>query len=301
MNKGIFYALGAYMFWGILPVYWKELHALPPLEISAHRVVWSLVLLAGILSYRRHWPVLGAALRNRKIVMTFVGASALLLTNWLVYIWAVNAGHILDTSLGYFMNPLVNVLLGVVFLHERLRPWQWAAIGVAATGVLYLALGYGGLPWIAPTLAVTFGLYGLLNKTAALDALEGLSLEMAIMGVPMAAYLIYLSYSGAGALGHANLLTTVLLFMAGGVTTVPLLLFSAGARRVPLSLLGLLQYIAPTMQFVLGVLVYHEPFTHTRLAGFSLIWTALALYALESLFQKRRLSLAVQREKCAEA
>jgi chloramphenicol-sensitive protein RarD len=291
MNKGttgVFYGAGAYLLWGLLPIFWKALHHVPALEILAHRMVWSLVFVVVLLALQGHWRWLVPTFRNRRILLTFTISALLLSLNWFMYIWAVNSGHIVETSLGYFINPLVNVLLGTLFLKERLRPWQAAAILVALLGVLYLTLRYGALPWIALTLAVSFGVYGLLRKTAPLSSLEGLTLETLLLFVPALLYLLSLAFTGRGAFGHTDLATMLLLAGGGIATALPLLLFAAGARRVTLTLMGILQYIAPTMQFLIGVFVYHEALSRDRLIGFCLIWLALAIYSLEGLLRTGR-------------
>ena len=226
-------------------------------------------------------------------MLTFATTASLLFVNWSVYIWAINQNRIVETSLGYFINPLVNVLLGVFFLREQLRSGQWASIGIAALGVLYLTFGYGQLPWIALTLAFSFGFYALLRKTATLGSLDGLSIEMGILTPLMLGYLLFLTVTGSSAFTSQGPSTTILLVMTGLATTVPMLLFTMGARLVPLSVLGLLQYIAPTIQFVLGVALYQEPFSSALFAGFCVIWTALLLYAVEGMLHRRHLSLAV--------
>ena len=288
MNKGILYAAAAYIIWGLLPLYWKALQGVPALEILAHRIVWSLIFVSVILTVRHKWSFVKPALRDRRIVLTFVASGLLLSVNWFTYIWAVNDGHIVETSLGYFINPLVNVLLGYVVLKERMRPAQWAAIALAAAGVLYLTLSYGSFPWIALTLAFSFGTYGLLRKTAKLNSAEGLAMETAVLFLPAAGYLLLLQSQGAGSFAGGDLSTTLLLFFAGAATSIPLLFFAAGARLIPLASLGLLQYIAPTLQFLIGVLVYDEPFGISRLIGFSIIWLALILYSAEGLAHYRR-------------
>ncbi len=288
MNKGILYAAAAYIIWGLLPLYWKALQVVPALEILAHRIVWSLIFVSVILTVRHKWSFVKPALRDRRIVLTFVASGLLLSVNWFTYIWAVNDGHIVETSLGYFINPLVNVLLGYVVLKERMRPAQWAAIALAAAGVLYLTLSYGSFPWIALTLAFSFGTYGLLRKTAKLNSAEGLAMETAVLFLPAAGYLLLLQSQGAGSFAGGDLSTTLLLFFAGAATSIPLLFFAAGARLIPLASLGLLQYIAPTLQFLIGVLVYDEPFGISRLIGFSIIWLALILYSAEGLAHYRR-------------
>ncbi len=288
MNRGIVYALGAYLVWGFLPVFWKAVQIASPLEILSHRVVWSLLLVVGVLAYQRHWQWLSAALRNRRIALTFLATALLLSINWLTYIWAVNSGHVVESSLGYFINPLVNVLFGVIFLGERMRIGQWLAVGLAAAGVLYLTLSLGALPWIGLTLAFSFAGYGLLRKTAQLNSLEGLALETLFLFVPALLYLIYLDGTSQGVFGHTGPLITVLLMLSGVFTAIPLLLFAAGARRIPFSLVGILQYTGPTIQLLLGIFLYGEAFSLTRLIGFGLIWLALALYSGESLIRWRR-------------
>ncbi|MFN8569238.1 MAG: EamA family transporter RarD [Kouleothrix sp.] len=283
MNKGMLYAVGAYIFWGFLPVFWRALHDLPALEILSHRVVWGLVVALVLVSYRLRWGWLGPVLRSRRTLLTFTASALLLSFNWFVYIWAVNAGYIVETSLGYFINPLVNVLLGVLFLGERLRIGQAAAIVIALAGVLDLTMQYGALPWIALLLAGSFGGYGLLRKTAVLGSLEGFTLETIVLFLPALAYLLYHEWLGRATFGHAGVGTSLLLACAGIVTAVPLLLFASGARRITLTTLGILQYIAPTIQFLLGVLVYHEALSLGRLIGFCIIWLALVIYTTESL------------------
>lgn len=284
MNKGMLYAIAAYGLWGLFPLYWKTLQHVPALEILSHRMAWSLLFVLVLLVVRRQWGWLKTAVSQPKTLLLFTASAILLSLNWFVYIWGVNAGHIVETSLGYFINPLVSVLMGVFFLGEKLRRGQWAAIGLAAVGVVYLTVRYGALPWIALTLATSFALYGLIRKTAPLGSLEGLSLETALMFFPALGYLLYLEAAGTAAFGHVDTLTTVLLGFAGVATAVPLLLFAAGARLIKLATIGILQYIAPTLQFLLGVLVYHEPFTLDRLIGFSLIWLALLLYSAENIW-----------------
>lgn len=294
MNKGVVYAAGAYILWGLLPLYWKALHDVPSSQIVAHRLVWSLVFVGLVLTARRNWGWLGKAIRRPRVLLIFALSGTLLTVNWLVYIWGVNAGFIVETSLGYFINPLVNVLLGYVFLKERLRPLQWGALAVALAGVLYLTFSYGAFPWIALTLAFSFGLYGLIRKTATLNSAEGLFVETAVLFLPALGFLLFHELRGTGALGHVDGLTTLLLIGAGAATSIPLILFAAGARRVTLTTLGLLQYIAPTMQFLIGVLIFGEPFGAGRVVGFGLIWLALVLYTTESLIVRRRQALAAQ-------
>jgi chloramphenicol-sensitive protein RarD len=282
-NKGLLYGAGAYILWGLLPLYWRALHSVPALEILAHRVVWALVVTLALVALRRGgWAWLREALRTPRTIALFALSALLLSVNWGIYIWAVNAGHVVETSLGYFINPLVNVLLGVLFLKERLRPGQALAVAVALGGVLYLTVQLGAPPWIALSVAVTFGLYGLLRKTAPLGSLEGLTFETLLMFLPALGFLLWQERLGVGVFPHSGITTTLLLIGAGAVTAVPLLLFAAGARRLTLTTLGILQYIAPTIQFTLGVTLFGEPLTTARLIGFAMVWAALAIYTLES-------------------
>ncbi len=287
MNKGIWFAVAAYGMWGIFPIYFKLIQQVPAAQILGHRITWSFAFLAVILCYMRGWRNFRKAV-TPKILLVYAIAACLLAVNWYTYIWSVNSGFILEASLGYFINPLVNVLLGVIFLRERLKLSQWIPVGLAAVGVIYLTLTYGALPWIALTLAFSFGLYGLMKKVAPLNALHGLSLETAILFLPALGFLIFEEAQGAGAFGHAGAITTAMLAFAGIVTAVPLLLFAGAAHRIPLSTMGLIQYLTPTMQFLLGFLVYGEPFTHERVIGFSIIWLALAIYSANSLWQRSR-------------
>lgn len=295
MNKGVGYALAAYIFWGFLPIYWKFLNHVPAQEILMHRIAWSFVFLLLVLSYKRYWSWL-SALKDWRVLLTFLASSLLLTVNWGLYIWAVNAGYIVEASLGYFINPLVNVVLGLLFLRERLRRGQWLAVAFAVVGVGYLTITYGALPWISLTLAFSFGTYGLLRKTAKLDALAGLSLETALLFLPAAGYLIWLQVNKTAVFLHTDPISNILLIFTGVVTAVPLLWFALGARQVPLTTMGVLQYAAPTLQFLIGVFLYHEPFTHDRLIGFSFIWVALAIYSVEMVIngrRRRRLRLSI--------
>ncbi|MEI7772893.1 MAG: EamA family transporter RarD [Chloroflexales bacterium] len=289
MRKGMTYAAGSYVLWGLLPLFWHALSGVPAVEILAHRIVWALSVTLLLNVVTGGLPALGATLRDRRVLLTFTLSALLLTVNWFIYIWAVNAGYVVETSLGYFINPLVNVIFGVLFLRERLRPGQIAALGVAFAGVLYLTVLYGSPPWIALALAFSFGCYGLLRKTASLGSLEGLTLETIIAAVPAVAYLLFIEASGGGAFVRAGMGTTLLLVASGIVTAVPLLLFASGARKITLVMLGILQYIAPTIQFALGVTVFHEAVTPQRLVGFALVWLALAIYTFEgaAVFRQR--------------
>jgi chloramphenicol-sensitive protein RarD len=279
------YAIAAHTSWGLFPIYFKSLQDIPPQEILAHRMVWALAFLLLVLAWRRQWSWIGSVLRQPKVLAGFAASALLLSTNWFIYIWAVHNDRVVDASLGYFINPLVSVLMGFVFLRERLRRGQWIAIALAATGVAWLTWQGGQLPWIGLALAISFGTYGLLRKTASLGALEGLSLETLLLFPLALGYLVVLTLDGNDAFLSAPASSQWLLAAAGPLTAIPLLFFAAGARRIPLSMLGLLQYIAPTLQLLLGVWLYHEPFGGARLFGFAAIWAALALYTLEGLWR----------------
>jgi chloramphenicol-sensitive protein RarD len=284
MNRGIAYALAAYLLWGVFPVYFKALQSVPPLQILGHRIVWSLAVCAALLILLRRLQWLADLRRQPRVLLWFTATSSLVALNWFVYIWAVNSGRVVDASLGYFINPLVNVLIGAVALRERLRAVQWLAVAVAGSGVLWLSWQAAAVPWIGLVLAVTWGLYGVLRKTAALGAIEGLTLETLILAPIAASYLLWLSSVGQSAFAQADAVTRALLLAAGPVTAAPLLLFAAGARRLPFSTLGLLQYLSPSLQLLIGVWLYHEPFAE-RATGYVLIWIALAVFSIEGLVQ----------------
>jgi chloramphenicol-sensitive protein RarD len=285
VTSGLWHAVGAYVLWGVLPVYWKLIAHVPALEIVAHRVAWSLAVLLLLMAPAR-WRALGSVMTGR-VVRIYALAAVFIAINWLLYIWAVTSGRLLEASLGYFMTPLVNVLLGVAALRERLRPPQWIAVALAVSGVLQLTYVYGRTPWIALVLAVTFGLYGLVKKRAPLGAVDGMAVETAIVTPAAVAYLAAAGFGGAGAFTQGPALTQVLLVGAGPMTLAPLVLFASAARRVSLSTLGIFQYIAPTIQFLLGALVYREPFTGTRLIGYALVWIGLAVFTAEGLIARR--------------
>ena len=286
MNTGILSAALAFLCWGLFPLYFHAIDEVPPLQILAHRMVWSLLFLVIVLTVRRQWAWLAVA-RKPKILLSFIASAFFLSANWGIYIWAVNSGHVIESSLGYFINPLVNIMFGYVLLKERMRPAQWGAIGIAAAGVAWLTWQSGTLPWIALALACTFGIYGLLRKTAALGALEGLSFETMVLFPLALVYVAWLTVHGQNAfLTTSSNTTRLLLIAAGPITAIPLLLFASGARKIPLSVLGLLQYLSPTLQFLLGVWLFHEHFDSTRLVGFLLIWAALVLYAAEGLLRR---------------
>lgn len=287
MRAGILSAALAFLCWGLFPIYFHALGDVPPMQILAHRVLWSLGFLLVVLLVMRQWKWL-ALVRQPKVFWSFVASSFLLSANWLVYIWAVKNGHVLDASLGYFINPLVNIMFGFLLLKERMRPAQWCAIAIAALGVAWLTWQAGSVPWIALFLAASFGGYGLLRKTAALGALEGLSFETMVLFPFAAGYVVWLTLHGENAFLNAPSDTTRWLLVAAGPTTaIPLLLFASGARKIPLSILGLLQYLSPSLQFLLGVWLFHEAFNSTRAVGFVMIWAALALFAGEGLWRSR--------------
>lgn len=285
MRNGMFYAAAAYILWGLFPVYFKLLSSIPSQQILMHRVLWSFLLLMVILLARKQWRWLGD-IATRPLVIAGFAASALLLSvNWFLYIWSVNTGRVIDASLGYFMNPLVNVLLGYLLLGERLRAAQWCAVALAACGVLWLTWQSGHPPWIGLALAVSFGLYGLLRKTASLGALEGLALETMMLFPAALAYLIWLTLQRHDAFTVAPSSLQWLLIAAGPITAVPLLMFAIGARRIPMATLGLLQYTSPSLQLMLGVWLYNEPFDHARLIGFIAIWSGLIVYSGEGIWR----------------
>ncbi|MFZ5547211.1 MAG: EamA family transporter RarD [Pseudomonadota bacterium] len=291
MPTGLLAAALSYALWGLFPLYFRQVASVPSFEIVLHRSVWSLAFVLFILLAQRRWNWVGEVTRQPRTLGIFLVSALLLSSNWLIYVWAVNNGRVLEASLGYFINPLVNVALGVLFLKERLRPAQKGALAVAALGVGWLTWTAGVPPWIALALALSFGLYGLLRKTAPLGALEGLALETALLAPLAVPALLWLSLHG-GSLATADAPTWAWLLFAGPLTAVPLLLFAHGARRVTMATLGLLQYLAPTIQFLLAVWLFHEPLRPERLAGFVLIWVALAIYSAESLWRLRRGSTA---------
>jgi len=287
-TAGVVYALAAFLFWGGIPVYFKAVGHVPAAEVLAHRVVWSVVLLAGLVTLTRHWPVIARALKDRRTRLLLMLSTLIVSVNWLVFIWAIAAGRVLETSLGYYINPLVNVVLGVAVLRERIGPWRGFAVALAALGVLNLALRAEGLPWVSLTLALTFGLYGLIRKTVRIEAVDGLFVETALL-LPFAlAYLGWLAVAGSGAFGAHGAGTDVLLFLAGAVTAAPLIWFTAAARRLDYSTVGFFQYIAPSCHFLLAVFVYGETFGTAHLVTFLCIWGALAIVTARSAVEARR-------------
>lgn len=287
MNKGILYGIATYILWGFFPIYWKFLHQVPALQVIGHRISWSFILLVAILLVTRQWQDFRSTALKPKVLGIYAIAGVLLTINWLVYVWGVNAGFIVETSLGYFINPLLSVLLGVIFLRERLRPTQWVPVGIAAIGVIYLTYVYGRLPWIALALAFSFGFYGFVKKLAPLGSLYGLTLETGIVFPAALIYLLIVEFNGTGAFVHDSALITALLIGAGAVTTIPLLLFASAAKQIPLTVVGLLQYIAPTLQFLIGVFLYKEPFDQSHLIGFGIVWVALIIFVVENYLAHR--------------
>lgn len=288
MQLGVFYAVLAYSAWGLFPLFFKQMAPVDAFEVVLHRTVWSMVFVVGVLTVRRQWRWLVAAVRQPRVLATFAASACLLGCNWVVYVWAVSHNHVLDASLGYFILPLVNVAMGYALLHERPRRGQWLAVAVATSGVLWLTWQGGRVPWVALALALTFGVYGLLRKLAVLGALEGLALETLILTPVAAGVLAMWTQQGRGVLVQEPSLLWFWLLLAGPITAVPLLLFAAGARRIPLSTMGVLQYISPSLQLLLGVALYGEPFGGARVLGFCLIWLALALYSLEGWWWMRK-------------
>ncbi len=291
MSRGIVYALTAYVLWGVFPIYFKQVQSVAPLEVLANRMLWSLAFVAGLLTVLRgaRWP--RDLLRERPPIRWFLPSALAISLNWLIFIWAINSGHIVDASLGYFINPLLNVLVGALFLHERLRPAHWAAVLLATLGVGWLTWSEGRLPWIGLSLAFSFSLYGLLRKRAPLGAVDGLAVETALLAPAAGAYLLWLAFRHESALVDAvinsHLALVGWLLLAGPVTAVPLLFFAAGARRIPFATLGILQYVGPTLQLLIGVRLYGEPFDAHKLVAYSLVWIALAVFSLDGLWQWR--------------
>jgi len=285
---GVIYAGAAFLIWGLAAVYWKELRSVPPLEIIAHRVAWSFFFLLLLIVWQRQWAEFVAILRNRQMLFILLSSAILVAANWLLYVWAVNNNHLLQASLGYYINPLVNVVLGMVFLRERLRPPQIMAVMLATSGVIYLTIQYGVFPWIAICLAMSFGLYGLIRKVAPVSPLVGLAVETLLISLPAIGYLLYLDFQGTGSIFRVSLKLDLLLIGCAPLTAIPLLFFNAGAKRLYLSTLGLMQYIGPSGMFLLAVCYYHEPFSTAQVWTFVMIWAALAIYSTDSVIYYRR-------------
>ena len=286
MKKGILYGIGAYLAWGFFPIYWKFLHHVPAVQLIGHRIIWSCLLLLLVIVLTKQWDEFRKTV-NLKVLRIYTIAAVLIGINWLVYVWAVNSNFIVETSLGYFINPLLSVLMGVIFLKERLRLAQWIPVVLAAIGVTYLTFIYGRLPYIALTLAFSFGLYGLVKKLSPLGSLYGLTIETAILFVPALIYLIAMEANSTAAFLHTGISSDLLMIGAGVVTTIPLLMFASAAKSIPLWVVGLLQYIAPTIQFLLGVFLYKEPFSQHQLIGFGIVWAALIFFVVENYLANR--------------
>ncbi|WP_229398732.1 EamA family transporter RarD [Micromonospora okii] len=288
LRLGYLYGLSAYLLWGFFPLYLKLLKPAGPMEILAHRIVWSVVFVALLLAAMRNIGFLRALARRPRALAGIVLAAALVAVNWGTYIYGVNSERVVETALGYFINPLVSVLLGVGVLRERLRPGQWVALGVGAGAVAVLTVDYGRLPWLALTLAVSFAAYGLVKKRLGLPAAEGLFVESAVLALPALGYLGWLAADGGATFGHVSIGHTALLVLAGAATAIPLLFFAGAANRLPLTALGMLQYVAPILQLACGVLIFHEPMPPARLAGFALVWLALLVFTVDALRHSRR-------------
>jgi len=279
--------IAAFTTWGLIPVYWKLLVKVPASEIIAHRFVWTSLFLVGLLSWQHRWPEVKAVVRSRRATLYCLAAGIAVATNWFFFIYAVNIGRVIETSLGYFMTPLVNVLFGAILLRERLTRWQIVSVSLAASGVLYLTFGYGRFPWIAVTLCTTFGLYGLLRKKSGTAAIPGLFIETVLLVPAAIAYLFLLKTKGVLVFDHGGWWLSILLISTGVVTAVPLFWFGYAARYLRLTTIGFLQYLAPTGSFFLGVFLYHEPFTRGHLITFGLIWIALAIFTSDAITRWR--------------
>jgi chloramphenicol-sensitive protein RarD len=282
-RRGYLYGLTAYVLWGFFPIYFKLLAPSPPLEILAHRVIWSVLFIGVVLLVARNRSFLGRILRDRRLLGGITLAAVLIGVNWATYIYGVNSSRVVETALGYFITPLLVVLLGVTVQRERLRLWQWIAVGVGGLAVAVLTVDYGHLPYIALTLAASFGSYSLIKKRLSLPPAEGLFVESAVLAVPALGYLSWLNATGGAEFGHVSAGHTVLMLLSGVATAVPLLLFAGAANRVPLVGIGILQYVAPILQLACGVLLFHEPMPPARLAGFGLVWIALIIFTVNGL------------------
>ncbi|MBL6749624.1 MAG: EamA family transporter RarD [Nevskia sp.] len=287
MNRGFWAVFGSFVIWGLLPIYWHQLRQVPAMQIVAHRVVWCALLVVGYLTLRHGRGWLRETLRRPRVPLLLAISSVLISCNWGLYIWSVNHGHVVEASLGYFVNPLVNVMLGVLLLHERLNRVQWTAVGIAAAGVAYLTVQLGALPWIALWLAFSFGFYGLIRKVAAVEAIPGLGVESLYLVLPALAYLLFVQSNGSGVFGRLDLLHDAMLVVGGAITAVPLVWFAYGARRIAYSVVGLVQYVGPTLQLLIGAVLFGEPFSRVQACGYAIIWAALAIYTADGLLRAR--------------
>ncbi len=285
---GARYAALAYLAWGFFPLYWKPLHAVPAVEVLAHRIVWAGLFLTALIAYRGKLAVVYAVVKDRSIIARLALSTALIGCNWYVYIWAVANGHVLDASFGYFITPLVNASLGIVFLRERPRRLQIVALLLALSGVMFMGFSWTAMPWVSLILALSFGTYGLVRKTTAVDAVTGLLIETGLLAPLAGALLLLKQINGSAALGHAGALPTALLLGAGIVTAVPLLWFANAARLLPLMTLGFFQYIAPSVQLALGIWIFGEAFSFEKLIAFALIWAALVVFSLSAFVYRAR-------------
>ena len=299
-RRGLIAAIAAFVLWGLMPIYWHLLKAVPSMQIIAHRIVWSTLLVVGWLTWRYGRTWLRETLQQPRAIWMLALSGMFIAFNWGLYIWAVNAGHVVETSLGYFINPLLNVVLGVALLGERLNRVQWVSVAIAAAGVLWLTLNYGSFPWIAIALACSFGMYGLIRKIAAVPPVRGLGVESLYLVLPALGFMIWAELRGQGGFigsseaGGWGMLADGLLILGGALTAIPLIAYADAVRRIPFTMVGLIQYIAPTLQLLCGVLVFSEPFGSERMIGFALIWLALALFAIEGFTRSRRRAAAVE-------
>ena len=298
-RRGLIAAIAAFVLWGLMPLYWHLLKAVPSMQIIAHRIVWSTLLVVGWLTWRYGRDWLRETLQQPRAIWMLALSGMFIAFNWGLYIWAVNAGHVVETSLGYFINPLLNVVLGVALLGERLNRVQWVSVAIAAAGVLWLTLNYGSFPWIAVVLACSFGMYGLIRKIAAVPPVRGLGVESLYLILPALGFMIWTELHGQGGFtasstaGGWGMLADGLLILGGALTAIPLIAYADAVRRIPFTMVGLMQYIAPTLQLLCGVLVFGEPFGSERMIGFALIWLALAIFATEGFTRSRRRAAAI--------
>lgn len=288
-QKGFLATLSTFILWGFLPVYWKLLESVPPFEIICHRIIWSVIFLVITISFTRRWKRVVATLNDRKTMKILLFTGLIVGCNWLIYIWAVNTDRVLEASLGYYINPLVLVLFGYIFFRERPRKMQWLAISIAAGGIFFRILKYGNVPLASLGIAISFATYGMLRKKADVDPLTGLLIETAILSMPALILVSIWGSSGTGSFGISDIRTSLLLVGTGIATSVPLMSFVYGAKRIQLLTVGILQYIAPTITFFLGIFLYHEPFQQLQVVTFLCIWTALLIYTAESFFYQKKL------------
>ncbi len=286
-RRGVAAAFAAFVIWGLFPLYLKPLVHVPATEILAHRIGWCVLFVFGWLAWQRRLGEVRSALADRPVLLRLLLTAALITVNWLVYVWAISSGRVIEASLGYFIGPLFNVALGLLVLRERLNGYQWTAVGFAAAGVAWLTVAAGGLPWVALTLASSFAVYGLVRKMTPVGAVPGLAVEVLLVAPFAIAWLAWLEGSGAGAFGHDTLGVTLLLAGSGLITALPLALFATGARLIPYTVVGVIQYVGPTMQLLLGITLYGEPFPPVRMAGFALIWAGLAVFTVDGLWRGR--------------